>query len=61
MKSVLARARSAFAKRRAIWKSKQNSSKPNNKTSNMESTLLYGAEGWRVVKGDMTKVEAFQL
>ncbi|KAK2189636.1 hypothetical protein NP493_101g09048 [Ridgeia piscesae] len=44
-----------------IWKSNQYTTKTKIRlyNSNVKSILLYGSECWRVVKGDMAKIDAF--
>lgn len=61
MKARLGKAQSAFARLRTIWKSRQYSlhTKIRLYNSNVKSVLLYGSECWRVVKSDMSRVEAF--
>ena len=55
IKARLGKARCAFAKLQNIWKSNQYTTKTKIilYNSNVKSTLLYGSECWRVVKGDM--------
>ena len=55
------KARCAFAELQNIWNSKQYTMKTKLRlyNSNVKSILLYGAECWRVVKGDMVKIDAF--
>ncbi|KAK2154488.1 hypothetical protein NP493_2181g00005 [Ridgeia piscesae] len=61
IKARLGKARCAFAKLQNIWKSNQYTTKTKIRlyNSNVKSILLYGSECWRVVKGDMAKVDAF--
>ena len=61
IKARLGKARCAFAKLQNIWKSNQYTTKTKIRlyNSNVKSILLYGSECWRVVKGDMAKIDAF--
>jgi len=61
IKAGLNIARCAFSRHRNIWKSKQYSLKTKVRiyNSNVKSVLLYGSECWRIVKGDINKVNAF--
>ena len=61
IKARLGKARCAFAKLQNIWKSNQYTTKTKIRlyNSNMKSILLYGSKCWRVVKGDMAKIDAF--
>ena len=61
IKARLNKARGAFCKLQAIWKSKQYRLKTKIKiyNSNVKSVLLYGSECWRVTKKDMSQIEAF--
>ena len=61
IKARLRKARCAFAKLTLTWKSKQYSLKTKIRLykSNVKSVLLYGSDCWRVVKGDMEKIDAF--
>ena len=61
IKARLGKTRSAFAKLQNIWKSKQYTIKTKIRlyNSNVKFILLYGPECWRVVKGDMAKIDAF--
>ena len=61
MKARLGKARCTFTKAQNIWKSNQYTTKTNIRlyNSNLKSILLYGSEWWRVVKGDMAKINAF--
>ena len=60
IKARLGKARCAFAKLQNIWKSNQYTTKTKIRlyNSNVKSILLYGSECWRVVKGDMAKIDA---
>ena len=61
IKARLGKARCAFAKLQNIWKSNKYTTKTKIRlyNSNVKSILLYGSECWRVVKGDMAKIDAF--
>ena len=61
IKALLSKARCAFAKLQNIWKSNKYTTKRKIRlyNSNVKSILLYGSECWRVVKGDMAKIDAF--
>ena len=61
IKARLGKARCTFAKLQNIWKSNQYTTKTKIRlyNSNVKSILLYGSECWRVVKGDMAKIDAF--
>ena len=61
IKAGLGKTCCAFAKVQNIWKSNQYTTKTKIRlyNSNVKSILLYGSECWRVVKGDMAKIDAF--
>ena len=61
IKARLGKARCAFAKLQNIWKSNLYTTKTKIRlyNSNVKSIQLYGSECWRVVKGDMAKIDAF--
>lgn len=61
IKARIIKARGVFSRIRTIWKSKHLSLKTKIKlyNSNVKSVLLYGSECWRVVKEDMSKIDAF--
>ncbi|KAK2174166.1 hypothetical protein NP493_821g01017 [Ridgeia piscesae] len=61
IKARLGKARCPFAKLQNIWKSNQYTTKTKIRlyNSNVKSILLYGSECWRLVKGDMAKIDAF--
>ena len=61
IKARLGKARCAFAKLQNFWKSNQYTTKTKIRlyNSNVKSILLYGSECWRMVKGDMAKIDAF--
>ena len=61
IKARLGKARCAFAKLQNIWKSNQYTTKTKIRLYNsvVKSILLYGSECWRLVKGDMAKIDAF--
>ena len=61
IKARLRKTRCAFAKLQTIWKSKQYTMKTKLRIyySIVKFILLYGSECWRVVKGDMAKIDAF--
>ena len=60
IKARLGKARYAFAKLQNIWKSNQYTTKTKIilYNSKAKSILQYGSECWRVVKGDMAKIDA---
>ena len=61
IKARLDKARCAFAKLQNMWKSKKYTIKTKMTLYNsiVKSILLYALECWRVVKGDMAKIDAF--
>ena len=61
IKARLSKARAAFARLQPIWKSRQYNLRTKIRlyNSNVKSVLMYGSECWRVVKGDMSKINAF--
>ena len=61
IKARLRKTRCGFAKFQTIWKFKQYTMKIKLRlyNSNVKSILLYGSGCWRVVKGDMAKIDAF--
>ena len=62
IKHRLSLARSAFAMLNPLWKSKQYSTKTKIRifNSNVMSVLLYGAEMWKLIQSDITRLETFQ-
>ena len=60
IKARLENTRWAFAKLQNNWKSKYTMKrKLRLYNSNVNSILMYGSECWRLVKGDMAKIDAF--
>ena len=57
----LSKARGAFARHQTIWKSRQYNVRTKIRlyNSNVKFVLMYGSECWRVVKGDMDKINVF--
>ncbi|XP_063404386.1 uncharacterized protein LOC134687857 [Mytilus trossulus] len=63
-KNIMARinkARTSFCRLRTVWKttSISRSTKIKIYNSNVKSVLLYGAESWRVIKPDFSKLSSF--
>ena len=61
IRARISKARAAFSKLRPKWRSSQLNIKTKLRlyNSNVKSMVLYGSECWRIVKGDMRRVDAF--